>query len=235
MQFHSAYLFDWQGFQREAAPLVKSIDQRDFGPLLFRAKAVQAHYGATPQAWILRSPSSPQRRGLPDLASRMRPEDVDFCFLLLLSGYLQPCPADLGPHWRHLSSVVSMRSGNMRVGQLLTCGWSTLSLLRPERERAPSRDGVGWLDGDTILALQERLRAHWPQHTRPPRPFTDPGELMAALSPNNPVQEWAILAHTASQADSMLRAALEAKAGLFFSYAVEDVSRLLRKKDSSTD
>ena len=214
---HSVYLFNWQAFRRTANPFVRAIDQGDFTPLLDQARSLAERFQAEPETWLFDWPATPKPQAIPASADRLKPQIVDFCFLLLLATFLRPCPGGPGERWREISGLVSSFYANPRVGRLLTCGWSTLTLLRPEQKPEPASDSTGWLDLSTIQLLQERLHhlkplpggMFWFDPQRAAPPFSQPQNSLPARPA--PFSAYAGVA-------KMLTAAIEAGSGLLFRF-----------------
>ncbi len=220
----SAYLFDWLAFQREARPLVSAIDAGDFALLFNRARAVADYFEQNPSAWIFSTAFEAHKWAIPAVAGRVKRKDVENGFLLLLTTYLKPCPASLGQRWDEFSMMVSMLNANPRVGKLLRDGWSTLSLLRPELKPEPARDGVGWLDLETIRALQEHLGPLRPIFVKAPLWTHD-----EMISTNRGERQPQVMSRleTYEQTLIMLQTAAAARTGLLLVHTLSSLAYIL--------
>ncbi len=175
---HISYLFDWHHFKVEAEPLIQAADAGDAARVRDRAAEITGELRFQGQEWILDNPWS---NPLPDLArwvTPLNPEQIGICFLVVLTTHLSESPASLLADWPLLNAGLSALGWSERDTAILTKGWATGALLRPDGIGDPllrpdltldllrynfawrvttTYGDVGWLDTATVYQMRERL------------------------------------------------------------------------------
>ncbi|MBF6614918.1 MAG: hypothetical protein IVW55_17570 [Chloroflexi bacterium] len=175
---HISYLFDWNHFKAEAESLIEAADAGDAARVRDRAAEITGELRFRGQQWILENPWS---NPLPDVAGwtvPLNPEQVGSCFLVVLATHLSESPASLLTDWPLLNAGLSALGWSERDTAILTKGWTTGALLRPDRIADPllrpdlsldllrynfawrvttTYGDVGWLDTATVYQMRERL------------------------------------------------------------------------------
>lgn len=177
---HTAYLFDWEAFRAAALPLAQAVDRSDDALLRARANAVLDHLQRDEREWLLHDPKSNPLLDLGRWPSPLKPDQIGYCFLVLLSSFLRRSPASLLGDWAILHAGLAALGWRENDAVLLTRGLYAEVLLRPGRVADPllrptlggdtSRDDyawwvrarngdTGWLDTATVARLLPRLQA----------------------------------------------------------------------------
>lgn len=178
---HSAYLFNYKKFKEDAELLVRFADSGNGKPLLERAISIVDGLQKQHHEWIIADEFGNPLVDVSKWTMPLTPEKTGYCFLLVLSDYLQsPLTYTLGimSDWPFLHAGLVAIGWSERDAILLTKGSYTEVLLRPEEVDDPlqrpnlsgnplSHDfawwvrpgygSAGWLDIETLHKLHERL------------------------------------------------------------------------------
>jgi hypothetical protein len=174
------FLFDHEGFRREAKPFIQQADEGNYKAILQRARSIPSRI--SPQEWILEG----QGTSLAELDASPGPWRTGAAFLVLLSEFLRP-----NPFARSIGStglIVSHFGWSERDIKLLSEGMATTSLIKPEQipdplQRPPAGDrrwydpayywwwvrpanaySTGWLAYEQILEFHKRLLSIRPEY-----------------------------------------------------------------------
>ena len=91
---HSAYLFNYKKFKEEAELLVRFADNGDGKPLLERAISIVDGLQKQHQEWIIEDTFGNPLFDVSKWKIPLTPWETGYCFLLVLSDYLQSPPTD---------------------------------------------------------------------------------------------------------------------------------------------
>lgn len=229
---HVAHLFDYREFQTQSAVLIQAANSGDGDPVLARSIAIFERLQRTDEEWILHDPWSNPLLPIDTWTKPLTPEQLGYCFLVVLSEFLRLAPISLLGDWPILHSALVILGWGERDAILLTSGMSMEALLRSGQVQDPlwrpvpgvstanndfaqsvraGYGNTGWLDTQAVSDLLGRLLPLRASIAQIP-----PERLQRDASPtvgtNVSIQR--VLA-VYSRAIAMLKAAKREHAGLF--------------------
>lgn len=144
---YSTYLFNYRSFLHRSERAIEAAKMGNYHAVSEQAQRILN--GLKPESWALEGYGTSLREYYQlDLAE---PAYTGFCFLLLLSQYLQAFPLDSAPFELDVMGQVAMSLGWSKPDvQLLKLGMSTAALIKPESVtdpiHRPSANDPQWKD-----------------------------------------------------------------------------------------
>ena len=131
---HKAYLFNSEGFRDEIRSYIHDVDQGSLELLFDRATSQIKLLRTGETRWILEDEFGNPLRDIPSNMSRIKPETIGYCILIILSGHLRVCPDSILGYWPFLFSGLSRIGWDELEISKLIFGWSTSSLIQHDAE-----------------------------------------------------------------------------------------------------